>query len=747
VKARLRAWVATGAAALGSAAAVAALAPSIAAGEGRCGTHPWCNTALPPAARAQLLLQAMSLGDRVGILTGQAAPDVGLPAIRFTDGALGAGGLASASHPATAMPAGIALAANFSPAMAQRYGAAVGVEVRNRGFDGDYGPTVNIMRTPLGGRTYEGYGEDPFLTAQTAVGWIDGFQSQGVMADVKHYAANNQEGEGNLAGLTGLVGGRLIVNVKVDPRTLQEIEFPAFQAAVQQAHVATVMCSYNLVNGVYACANPYLLQTTLRDQWGFNGFVVSDAGACHEPNNDIAAGLAFDILGTCYTAPEVDLMLATGLIKQPALNARVTEILTTLFRFGFFDHPTWPDNPAQDNVSAGKAVADTAAEGGTVLLKNSAGVLPIDPRRVHSIAVIGPAAAQYIHGNGSSEVNPYFRTTTLQGIEARAAAAGIQVTSYTGESLAAAQAAARRADLAIVVAADTETEGGDRPCLSLIPRCSDGESIRPNPASTEAAFGDQDALISGVSMVNPRTVVVLQTGGPVLTPWRSQVAGLLEAWYPGEDGGAAIAHVLFGDVDPGGRLPVTFPQSAAEIPTAAGGAAQYPGVINPLAGKCSIDVLSIPCPFFTETYSEGVMVGYRWYQHNGVTPAFPFGYGLSYTSFRFSRLQIHGERVTVTVTNTGRRRGWAVPELYVALRSLPGIPEPPEQLKGFVKLTLAPGRSSRVTFALSARSFSYWSDSAGWQIASGCDTVSVGTSSASLPLHAVIPQGGARCSQ
>lgn len=726
---------ALGAALLTATIAVTAAPSAIA--EGRCGTHPWCNTALSPTARAGLLLQAMSLSDKVGILTGQAAPDVGLRAIRFTDGALGAGGTASESHAATAMPAGIALAANFSPAMARQYGTVVGAEVRHRGFDGDYGPTVNIMRTPLGGRTYEAYGEDPFLSAQTAVGWIDGFQSEGVMADVKHYAANNQEGQINLAGLTGLVGGRFLVDVKVDPRELEEIEFPAFQAAVQQAHVATVMCSYNLVNGVYACANPYLLQTTLRDAWGFKGFVVSDAGACHEPNSDIAAGLDFDIFGTCYTAPEVDAMLVTGLIKQSTLDARVTEILTTLFQYGFFDHPAWPDDPAEDNVPADEALADAAEEGGAVLLKNTAGVLPIDPRKVHSIAVIGAAAGQYIHGNGSSEVKPYFKTTALEGIAARAAADGIAVTSYTGTDVAQAQAVAAHADMAIVVGADTETEGGDKPCMSLLPQCGEGESINPDPSATEAKFGDQDAIISAVAAANPHTVALLETGAPVLTPWRNQVAGLLEAWYPGEDGGTAIAHVLFGDVDPGGRLPATFPTSATAIPTAAGGAAQYPGVINPLAGNCSVDVLSIPCPLFQETYSEGVMVGYRWYQQNHVTPAFPFGFGLSYTSFRFSRLRIHGNRVTVTVTNTGRRTGSAVPELYVSLPSLPGVPEPPEQLKGFAKPELKPHRSRQVTFPLNARAFQYWSDAAGaWESAPGCDTISVGPSSASLPLSA-----------
>jgi beta-glucosidase len=254
-------------------------------------------------------------------------------------------------------------------------------------------------------------------------------------------------------------------------------------------------------------------------------------------------------------------------------------------------------------------------------------------------------------------------------------------------------------------------------------------------------FGDQDAMIAGVAAANPRTIAVLETGAPVLTPWRGSLAALLEAWYPGQDGGTAIAHVLFGDVDPGGRLPATFPRSAADLPTAAGGEAAYPGVLAS-PGQPGL---------WQETYGEGVMVGYRSYDMRGVAPAFPFGFGLSYTSFRFRRLRVWvGRRgavhVRVTVKNSGGRAGWAVPELYVGLPSLPGVPEPPEQLRGFAKLNLGPGRSRRATFTLEARAFSYWSDTAdAWAVAPGCDTISVGSSSRSLPLSAVVSQRRARC--
>lgn len=730
-----------------AALAAFALAPTGALAEGRCGAHPWCATSLSSTARAQLLLAAMSQADKVGILTGQAAGDVGLPAIKFTDGALGAGGAGSGGSDATAMPDGLALAANFDQATARTYGATIGTEVKHRGFDGDWGPTVNIMRTPLGARTFEGYGEDPFLVARTAVNWIEGLQAQGVMADVKHFAANNTDGQIGVSPLSSVVGGRLTVDAIVDSRTLHEVEFPAFEAAVTEAHSATVMCSYNELNGAYACANPYLLQQTLRQAWGFPGFVFSDAGACHETAQDLNAGTNFDILNTCYTAPAVDAALADGSVTEATLDMRVTEILRTLFAFGFFDHPTWPGNIKQDDQAGDAKTAERVAEGGSVLLKND-GLLPIDPKRTRSIAVIGPAANQYIYGNGSSKVTPYPPVTALAGIEARAQQAGIRISYADGSNVQQAEALAKSADLAIVVAAQTQGEGVDNPCMSLTPQCSGGQAAPPDPQVTQLDFGDQDSLITDIAKANPRTAVVLETGAPVLTPWRSQIAALLEAWYPGEAGGTAIARILFGDGDPGGRLPVTFPQEPGDVPAVAGGAASYPGTLDP-SHTCTLASATLPCPLFTETYSEGVMVGYRWYDVRQIMPAFPFGFGLSYTSFRFDRIRVTKgplPAVTATVTNTGARAGWAVPELYVSLPSLPGIPEPPEQLKGYGKLYLAPGQSGSVTMPLNARSFSYWSDTANaWAIAAGCDRISVGSSSRNLPLSAVVAEGGGKC--
>jgi beta-glucosidase len=742
----------TGARALALAVLGALAVASLAHAEGRCGEHPWCNTSLSAQERAALLLGAMSQSDKIGVLTGKEASDVGMPAIKWTDGAVGAGGTGSGLSEATAMPSGTALAANFDQSMAYAYGSAVGAEVRHRGFDGDFGPTVNIMRTPLGGRTFEAYGEDPFLSGQTAVGWIDGFQAQGVMADVKHFAANNQEGQFGVSPLVAPYGGRQFVNVHVSQRALHEIELTPFEAAITQGHSDTVMCSYNQLEGRYACANPFLLKQTFRGLFGADGFVVSDAVACHEPANDLNAGLNFDIVGSCYEPPLVEAALAGGMVSQATFEERVFEILRKLFSVGFFDHPTWPNNIAQDDRAGDRAVADATEERGAVLLRDR-GALPVDPTKVHSIAVIGPAAGEYIHGNGSSQVTPYEKITALQGITARAARAGIKVSYDEASTPESAEALAKSSDLAIVVAADTESEGVDQRCMSLTAACGGGgQAIPPNPQGTQTAFGDQNELIAKIAAAQPNTAVVLETGAPVLTPWRESINALLEAWYPGEDGGDAIARVLFGDSDPGGRLPATFPKSEADLPTAPGGMAQYPGTLNP-AEDCEVGT-SVPCPYYQEFYKEGVLVGYRWYDNQRLAPAFPFGFGLSYTTFRFSHLGVRRgagkdappAAVSVTVKNTGKRSGWAVPEVYLALQSQPQAPMPPRQLAGYAKLELAPGKSRRVTIPLQPRSFDYWSEaSEGWRPATGCATVEVGSSSRELPLTRTVAVGKGSC--
>jgi beta-glucosidase len=712
----------------------ALVAPSSAAAVGRCGAHPWCDTQLSPVTRADLVLQQMTTTEKVTMLggvnffggvTGSATshtgiemgvPRLGVPTVFYTDGPLG-----PRQGQSTGLPAPLGLAATFSPVMARLYAAVVGNEARDKGNDVVFGPTINIMRTPLGGRTYEAYGEDPFLVAQTATAWIDGLQSQGVMADLKHFAENSQEGEDPTGLLNkpgapigvGLLGNRMLENSVVDDRTLHEIELYAFQQAIAHAHPATVMCSYNKLGGTYACENGPLLETILRGQFGFNGYVLADYGAAHDTIASLNNGLDFEPWPPiAYQPLLIDAALATGAVSTSTLDGHVRDVLATWFRYGVFDRAAYRDDDNQIDKPAHAGDARRIERQAETLLTNRRGTLPLKRGRLRRIAVIGKPATTFVTGGGSGNVVPFRFTSVLDGIRADAAR-GTRVTYDDGTNPAAAIADARAAGVVTVVASDYYTEGADRSCLTL--ECPNNN-------------GNQDALIEQVARANPRTVVVLESGGPDLTPWRSQVGALLEAWYPGGPGGQAVADVLFGKSDPGGRLPVTFPADPSQIPTA-GDPAKYPGI--------GLDVY----------YKEGVLVGYRWYDAHGERPAFPFGYGLSYTRFRFGRLKVrrlgaHRYRVTVRVTNVGRRTGSAVAELYVGIPGSVSLIEPPKQLKGYSKLSLKPHRHRTVTMTLDASSFSYWDTSAqSWRIAPGCDTIMVGSSSRELPLrHRVCPR-------
>jgi beta-glucosidase len=708
------------------------------AGLTRCGDvahRPWCNPSLSPQARARLLEAVMSTSDKVTLLTGGAIADVGIPAVKFTDGALGVRG--GTGDTATAMPSGTSLAATFNPFDAYLYGAVVGRDAKALGFDGLWGPTVNLMRTPLGGRTYEAYGEDPFLTAATGVGWIEGAQAQGVMADVKHFVANDQEGYAGVPLLSGTLGGRLFVNVSVDQRTLHEIYLTPFEAAIKQGHAATVMCGYNRVNGAFDCEDASLLKAAVEQSWGFQGFVMSDAGAAHNVVADLNNGLDFDIADSAYNAPEVDAALDSGLVSMATLNSHVLRILQTLFAFGFFDRAAYSKSEQNIDGARDGLVAERVEEGGITLLQDNGQVLPLNGTKDPTIAVIGQTAATYVRGSGSSEVSPTSVVTPLNAITARAGTS-VSVIYNDGTVPSQAAAAARSASVALVFVRDSETEGTDKLCMSL--DCpSVGLPDLNNGSDEQYTVGLQDQLIDAVARANPNTVVVMETGGPVLTPWRNEVKAVVEAWYPGQQGGNAVARVLFGDADPGGRLPVTFPADASQLPTA-GNLSNYPGITG------------------TETYTEGVFTGYRWYDSHGFTPAFPFGFGLSYTTFSYHDLHIapggpgQGTVATATalVTNTGTRQGDAVLQLYLSVPSSPGLPQPPRVLRGYQKASLLPGQTATVTFALNDRSFAYWDSAAnGWKVAAGCYGVEVGSSSAEadLPLSGTIARLGASCGE
>ena len=694
------------------------------ASSGRCGDpveRPWCDLRLPPDERADLLLAALTLDERISLLggdeyfgvigasdeatgTSRGVERVGLPDVYFSDGPVG-----PRRGPATGMPSPLNLAASFSPDVARRHAAVIGDEVKRKGADVVYAPAINILRTPVNGRTFEYFGEDPYLSGLIAEHWTKGVQAEGVIGNVKHYAANNQEGVGtSVPGViigVGVVGSRLTVDVRVDERTLREIYLPAFEAAVVDGGVGSVMCAYPRVNGSYACENAYLLTEVLKDDWEFEGFVLTDYGAAKSTAPSMRNGLDLDIYpGLAYSPTAVRLALASGQVTEAMVDEHVRRILRTLFAFGFFDRDAYVRDDARIDQDGHHEEAARIAAEGTVLLKNDDALLPLDEQEVATVAVIGPEADLLKDGGGSSAIEEFRTTTPLAALRERLGAD--RVLHDDGSDAARAAAVAASADVALVVVGDKMTEGNDKTAPTLNADQLDGI--------------DRDALISEVAAAQPRTVAVLQAGGPVLTPWRDDVSAVLQLWYPGQNGGTAMARVLFGDVDPGGRLPATFPASAADLPTA-GSLAAYPGIAE------------------TVTYEEGVLVGYRHFDARELVPAFPFGHGLSYTTFEHGPLAVTpgaaGADVVATarttVTNTGTRAGYAVPQLYVGMpQPSAEVVQPPQQLKAVEKVLLQPGESRDVEFALDRRAFSYWDVSSdAWQVAPGCYDLRLASSS------------------
>lgn len=725
-----------------------ALLPTAASAKGRCGdpaTRPWCDTSLSAGKRARLLLAAMTPEERISLLggdeltgvaggegthtgTSDGIPRLGLPTIYLSDGPAGV-----RSGKATAMPSPIALGASFDPDNAARDARVIADEVIKKGNDIVFAPTVDIVRTPLAGRVFEALGgEDPYLSSQLAVAWIREVQERGLIANVKHYAGNNQEGTGpnaddarpgNVAvslGTLAPIGNRGRIDARIDERTLRELYLPMFEAAVKRANVASVMCAYNKVNGPYACENKPLLEDILRGEWGFEGMTIADYAAAHDAAASLTNGLDIEPWpGTVYGPASINAAITGGGATMADVDRHVLRYLHTLFAYGALDRPAYEPNEAAIDQATNAARSRRVAERGIVLLKND-GLLPLARKRLDSIAVIGPGADAYLTGGGSSAIDPFSFTSPLEGI-AKLAGKGVTVSGDDGSDVGRAAQLAAGSDVAVVVPVSYSSEGVDRTCLSF---------------ECPPVYGDQDALIEAVAAANPRIAVVIESGGPVLTPWSGRVGAVAEAWYPGSEAGSAIARVLFGEVDASGRLPVTFPRSEADLPTA-GDENAYPGVD---------DVVD---------YDEGLFVGYRHYDAANIKPAYPFGHGLSYTSFRFSDLRVKravrgsnarergGPTVTVKVTNTGRRSGVAVPQLYLSLPATGAVPQPPKALKGFERIKLAPGRSKRVRFRLNRRAFSHWDVGQNrWERSPGCARVLVGRSSRKTPLRAPIAPTG-----
>jgi beta-glucosidase len=712
---------------LGIALAMAAVTPAVVHTSGSAAQAAgcrWMDRHKSADQRARELVRAMTLDQKVAELYGRgdftyygtandipAVPALCIPELVFNDAGAGVGDGVVGT---TAFPDGITQAASWDPAMQRRVGAAIGWEAWHKGIDVQLAPGVDIARSPLGGRNFEYAGEDPYLSGQTGAAEIEGIQSRHVAATVKHYALNDQE------------TNRMTDSSVVDERTMEEIHLPAYETAVKQAHVASVMCSYNRINGAYACENAYLLKHVLKGQFGFPGWVMSDWGGTHSTVQAANNGLdqEQDITSGSHFSDALKTAVQQHKVPMSRLNDMVFRLMRGLFAVGVFDDPP-PAYPLAET-----AVVHTPQEQAVAL----GAALPIRGAGKR-IAVIGHAAGpegaqNFYQGGGSSKVplaGPNANVVSpIQGMTTRAEADGDVVTYADGRDLGDAVATAAASDVAVVFVGDGGSEGVDRSSLQAQDNtCS---LFGCTPSTTP-----QDQIVEQVASVNPNTIVVLQTGGPVTMPWLTKVRGVLEMWYPGEQDGNAAAALLFGDVAPSGKLPYTFPKSMSQTP--AHSAKQFPGV-NGQSG------------YPRSLYSERLLVGYRWYDAKHLTPLFPFGFGLSYTRFRYGHLRVTptstGAVVRFTVTNIGHRTGAEVAQLYVF--DPPSVHEPPKQLKGYSKVLLLPGETKTVTLRLGPRAFSYWNvHTHAWRVAPGCYRIGVGGSSRSLPLRGAVARGGATC--
>ncbi|MBN2369046.1 MAG: glycoside hydrolase family 3 C-terminal domain-containing protein [Vicinamibacteria bacterium] len=685
----------------------------------------YLDTEKPPEARVEDLLARLTLDEKLALVHGDsifttaAIPRLGVRKRWLSDGPhgvredVGPDSFRPSGRTddfASYLPVSIALASTWNPELARKYGEVVGQEARKRGKHVMLGPGVNIMRTPLCGRNFEYMGEDPFLAARLAVAYIEGVQSRGIASCVKHFAANNQEWERNS------------INVEMDERVLREIYLPAFEAAVREARVLSVMGAYNKFRGQHCCHNDYLLNKILKGEWGFTGVVVSDWNGTHDTREAVFNGLDLE-MGT--RAPSYDEYflarpfregLERGDFPMSALDDKARRNLRLILATNAFEGN---EGVGLLNAPAHQAIALRVAEEAIVLLKNEGAVLPLDAGNISSLAVIGEnATRRHAHGGGSSTIKAFYEVTPLQGIVERAGDR-ITVTYAPGyrkdgavDLVERAVRAARQADAAIVVAGLNhdrffDSEGADRKDMRL----PDG----------------QDELIRRVVEANPRTIVALVSGSPVeMEPWIEKAPAVVQAWYAGMEGGNALARILFGDVNPSGKLACTFPKRLADSPAHAADA--YPGKDG------------------TVRYEEGLFVGYRHFDAKNIEPLFAFGHGLSYTRFDYSNLMIvqgsdAGEsiaKVEFEVRNVGEREGAEVAQIYVQdVKS--SLPRPRKELKAFRKITLKPGARQKVSIPLDRRALAFYEPSkGGWLAEKGAFKILVGASSREIRLEGTL---------
>lgn len=722
-------------------AAALVLAPSAAmAQDAAPSTQAWMNTGLTAEQRVELLLAQMTQAEKLQVLNGYfgsdqpwngyradplaryasagfvpGVPRLGIPPQWQTDAGVGVatqGAFKERPLERTALPSGLSLASSWNSELAERGGAMIGAEARASGHNVMLAGGVNLNRDPRNGRTFEYAGEDPLLAGLVVGAAVRGIQSNHIVATIKHYAINDQE------------TGRGILNAVIDEDAARMSDLLAFQIALEQSGAASVMCAYNRVNGPYSCENDWLLNHVLKGDWGFRGYVMSDWGATHSTVDAANHGHDQETghirVEDLFFGQKLADAVAAGEVPQSRVDDMARRVLWALISTGAIDRPV---AIAPIDYETGAAVTRAAATEGAVLLRNEGGVLPLAPS-VRSIAVIGGHAdVGVLSGGGSAQVYPrggtavrgleptgwpgpvvYYPSSPMRAIQARAPEASVRFAS--GADRAAAARLAAEADVAIVFVTQWTAESRDFP-LTL-------------PA-------DQDALVAAVAAANPKTVVVLQTGAPVLMPWTDQVEAALQAWYPGTEGGEAIADLLFGIANPSGHLPVSVLTGLDQLPRPA------------LDGEGLPDNTR-----FDVTYSEGAAVGYRWLDANGLEPRFPFGHGLSYTDFAYSDLtaeQVGGElRVRFKVRNTGGRAGADVPQVYVGPAE--GGWEAPRRLAGFARVTLEPGAEGDVEVTVDPRLLAtYDSEAGGWVRPAGDYRLWLGASSRDLgqPVTVTLP--------
>ena len=689
-----------------------------------------------PDQQADALISQMSMDEKIQLVHGGAAldwwnhtlprgaggwipgiPQLNIPDLYFADGSAG---VAYSVGPATALPSSIASAATWDLNEAAKYGQVIGSELSAYGINVNLGGNVNLTgREPRDGRTFETKGEDPMLAGKITAAHLTAIQQQYVLAGMKHFSFNDQE------------TGRTTANVQIDERSGRESDLLAFEIAARDSSVQSVMCSYNLVNGTYACENPYLLNTVLKGDWAFPGFVMSDWDATHSTVSAALNGLDQEQPENIYFDSNLKSAVQNGQVPQSRLDNMVHRILRAMITNGLMDHPA---TVQPINAAADAAVAQEMEEQGAVLLKNS-GILPLNTS-LTSIAVIGSHAdVGVLSGGGSAQVqpvggpvmfggNPYeampcppcwskvvwVPSPPLTAIQAKVPGASVQFNDGTNASSAATLAAA--SNVAIVFVSQWTSEGMDIPSLNFT------DVIHSTPI-------DQDALVQAVVAANPNTIVVMENGGAQVLPWLSNVAAVLEAWYPGQNGGPAIANLLFGDANPSGKLPMTFPASVVDLPR--------PVIATPPDSTT---------PFSVDYTIDGFNVGYKWYDSRGLTPLFAFGYGLSYTTFSITNAQLSANtsgsassfQVTFDLQNTGTRSGAEVAQVYLGLPASTGEAK---RLVGWQKAQLNAGQQQSETIQVNASDsshpLSYWDvNSHTWLVPSGTFTVYLGNSSRNL---------------